>query len=82
MVMSVPYSVDLSQARLGVLGGSGLYAMEGLEDIQELNVDTPFGAPSDQLRLGRLEEESLFYGRPLGARTGRVENDYPGCQSS
>ena len=52
--MSVPHSVDLSQARLGVLGGSGLYAMEGLEDIQELTVDTPFGAPSDQLRLGRL----------------------------
>ena len=52
--MSVPHSVDLSQARLGVLGGSGLYAMEGLEDIQELTVETPFGAPSDQLRLGRL----------------------------
>ena len=52
--MSVPHSVDLSQARLGVLGGSGLYAMEGLEDVQELTIETPFGPPSDQLRLGRL----------------------------
>ncbi len=52
--MTGPSSTDLSQARLGVLGGSGLYAMEGLEDIQELTVDTPFGAPSDTLRLGRL----------------------------
>ncbi|UPM50549.1 S-methyl-5'-thioadenosine phosphorylase [Synechococcus sp. A10-1-5-1] len=52
--MSVPHSVDLSQARLGVLGGSGLYAMEGLEEIQELTIETPFGSPSDQLRLGRL----------------------------
>ena len=52
--MTAPSSTDLSQARLGVLGGSGLYAMEGLEDIQEINVDTPFGSPSDSLRLGRL----------------------------
>ena len=47
-------SIDLGQARLGVLGGSGLYAMEGLEAVQELHIDTPFGAPSDSLRLGRL----------------------------
>ncbi len=52
--MTAPSSTDLSQARLGVLGGSGLYAMEGLEDIQEISVDTPFGSPSDSLRLGRL----------------------------
>jgi 5'-methylthioadenosine phosphorylase len=52
--MAAHSSIDLGQARLGVLGGSGLYAMEGLEGIQELTVDTPFGAPSDSLRLGRL----------------------------
>ena len=52
--MSAHSSIDLGQARLGVLGGSGLYAMEGLEDIQELTVETPYGAPSDSLRLGRL----------------------------
>ena len=52
--MAASGGVNLSEARLGVLGGSGLYAMEGLEDIQELEVDTPFGAPSDSLRLGRL----------------------------
>ena len=46
--------VNLGEARLGVLGGSGLYAMEGLEDVQEIQVDTPFGPPSDSLRLGRL----------------------------
>ncbi|MFM7435824.1 MAG: S-methyl-5'-thioadenosine phosphorylase [Vulcanococcus sp.] len=52
--MSAPSTLDLGQARLGVLGGSGLYSMEGLEDVQELTVETPFGAPSDSLRLGRL----------------------------
>ncbi len=45
---------DLSQARLGVLGGSGLYAMDGLEDVRELELDTPYGQPSDALRLGRI----------------------------
>ena len=47
-------AVNLSEARLGVIGGSGLYAMEGLEAVEELHIDTPFGAPSDSLRLGRL----------------------------
>ena len=47
-------ALNLSQARLGVLGGSGLYAMEGLENVQEIKVDTPFGPTSDSLRLGVL----------------------------
>jgi 5'-methylthioadenosine phosphorylase len=47
-------ALNLSQARLGVLGGSGLYAMEGLENVQEITVDTPFGPTSDSLRLGVL----------------------------
>ena len=52
--MAVSGTLDLSQARLGVLGGSGLYSMEGLEQIQELQIETPFGTPSDAVRLGRL----------------------------
>jgi len=52
--MAATGSLDLSQARLGVLGGSGLYAMEGLENVEELAIDTPFGQPSDSLRLGTL----------------------------
>ncbi len=39
---------------LGVLGGSGLYEMEGLRDVRELDVDTPFGKPSDVLVEGTL----------------------------
>jgi len=52
--MAHPSGVNLSASRLGVLGGSGLYAMEGLENIQELTIETPFGPPSDSLRLGTL----------------------------
>jgi 5'-methylthioadenosine phosphorylase len=62
--MSFSPGLDLSQARLGVLGGSGLYAMDGLEDIQEIVVDTPYGPTSDSLRLGRLGDlEVVFLAR-------------------
>lgn len=40
---------------VGVIGGSGIYAMEGLEDPEEIRVETPFGAPSDAIMLGTLE---------------------------
>ncbi len=39
---------------MGVLGGSGLYFIEELEEVQEINIDTPFGKPSDTLLLGNL----------------------------
>ena len=39
--------LDLSEARVGVIGGSGLYAMPGLDQAEELRLDTPFGQPSD-----------------------------------
>jgi len=44
----------LDNARLGVLGGSGLYSINNLENVEELEIETPFGKPSDKLRLGRL----------------------------
>jgi 5'-methylthioadenosine phosphorylase len=40
---------------LGVIGGSGLYHMPGLEDIEELNLETPFGRPSAPILVGSLE---------------------------
>ena len=41
--------------RIGVIGGSGLYDIDGLSDTQELNVSTPFGMPSDSIMVGTLE---------------------------
>ncbi|MFN2137291.1 MAG: S-methyl-5'-thioadenosine phosphorylase [Candidatus Promineifilaceae bacterium] len=46
---------------LAVIGGSGLYAMPGLSDIEEITVDTPFGAPSDALISGVLHGERLVF---------------------
>ena len=41
--------------RLAVIGGSGLYSMEGLEDVEEMEVSTPFGSPSDAIVLGTFD---------------------------
>ncbi|MDP7342669.1 MAG: S-methyl-5'-thioadenosine phosphorylase [Alphaproteobacteria bacterium] len=40
--------------RLGVIGGSGLYQIDGLKDAEWVSVESPFGEPSDQLLLGNL----------------------------
>lgn len=42
-------------ARIGIIGGSGLYKMEALKDVEEVRVSTPFGDPSDALIVGTLE---------------------------
>jgi 5'-methylthioadenosine phosphorylase len=47
--------------RVGIIGGSGLYGMEGLEEVRELRVETPFGEPSDPLRVGLLEGRHVAF---------------------
>jgi len=44
----------VSKATIGVIGGSGLYQMAALTEVEEVNVDTPFGAPSDAFVIGTL----------------------------
>ncbi len=58
---------------VGIIGGSGLYEMDGLEILREEQVRTPFGEPSDRYVLGRLE------GRPVAflARHGRGHSLMP-----
>jgi 5'-methylthioadenosine phosphorylase len=45
----------MATARIGIIGGSGLYQMPELKDIEEVKVDTPFGSPSDAFITGTLE---------------------------
>ncbi len=47
--------------RIGIIGGSGLYQVEGLEEIREVRVETPFGDPSDLLILGRLKGREVLF---------------------
>lgn len=45
----------MAQVMIGVIGGSGLYQIDGLQDAQWVTVDSPFGTPSDQILTGTLE---------------------------
>jgi 5'-methylthioadenosine phosphorylase len=51
----------LAQAEIGIIGGSGLYNMPGITDIQEVPQETPFGAPSDAFVLGTLEGKKVAF---------------------
>jgi 5'-methylthioadenosine phosphorylase len=46
---------------VGVIGGSGLYEMEGLEDVHSVKVETPWGFPSDEFVVGTLGEARLVF---------------------
>src|SRR5215471_6726624 len=49
------------QAEIGIIGGSGLYHIAGLEDVREAALDTPFGAPSDPYVLGTLRGRRVAF---------------------
>ncbi|MEW6213197.1 MAG: S-methyl-5'-thioadenosine phosphorylase, partial [Acidobacteriota bacterium] len=51
----------MSQAKTGVIGGSGLYQMEALTDVEEVNISTPFGEPSDAIIIGSLGAERVAF---------------------
>lgn len=51
----------MTQVRIGIIGGSGLYQMPELTDIEEIRIDTPFGATSDAFIVGTLEGERVAF---------------------
>lgn len=51
----------MPKAEIGIIGGSGLYAMPGLTKISEVKLKTPFGAPSDSYVLGTLEGRKVAF---------------------
>src|SRR5262245_6378191 len=51
----------MEKAKIGIIGGSGLYQMEGLSDLREISVETPFGLPSDNFILGTLEGSRVAF---------------------
>jgi len=46
---------------IAVIGGSGVYSMDELKEVEEIHVTTPFGSPSDALILGKLHGESVVF---------------------
>jgi 5'-methylthioadenosine phosphorylase len=63
-----------AKASIGIIGGSGLYAMDGLSQAREIRVKTPFGDPSDAIVLGTLEGKRVAF----LARHGRGHRILPG----
>ena len=51
----------MSDIQLAVIGGSGLYDMAGLTDVEELVVETPFGKPSDSITVGTLHGRKVAF---------------------
>ncbi|HKN36717.1 MAG TPA: S-methyl-5'-thioadenosine phosphorylase [Terriglobales bacterium] len=51
----------MTQAEIGIIGGSGLYSMPGLTDVREVRQQTPFGEPSDAYVLGTLEARKVAF---------------------
>lgn len=51
----------MQTGKIGVIGGSGLYGMDGLDRVSEVHVDTPFGAPSDAFIVGTLQGQEMVF---------------------
>jgi 5'-methylthioadenosine phosphorylase len=63
----------VGQVEIGIIGGSGLYAMPGLTSVREQRIETPFGDPSDAFVLGQLEGRDVAF----LARHGRGHHILP-----
>jgi 5'-methylthioadenosine phosphorylase len=59
--MSAARAKSGGEPALGIIGGSGLYEMEGLEDLRWVRVRTPFGEPSDAYGTGRLGDRRVIF---------------------
>lgn len=66
-----------ASAAIGIMGGSGLYEMNGLTNTREIRVKTPFGDPSDAMVLGTLEGKRVAF----LARHGRGHRILPDRKS-
>lgn len=51
----------MTERRIGIIGGSGVYHLEGIEYHEELDIWTPYGSPSDHIRLARFEGRELAF---------------------
>lgn len=68
-----PASTRAPQAQIGIIGGSGLYQMDGLTNLKEVRVTTPFGHPSDAIILGNFKGLRVAF----LARHGRGHHTLP-----
>ena len=65
----------MGEGVIGIIGGSGLYQMEGIEEVREEAVRTPFGDPSDRYILGRLQGRPVAFLGVVAAATSAFGRD-------
>src|SRR5713226_4628267 len=51
----------MTDVQYGIIGGSGLYQMDGLTALEEIHLETPFGPPSDAYMVGLLEGQKVAF---------------------
>lgn len=49
------------KVKIGIIGGSGVYSIEGIKDLREVKVETPFGDPSDLISIGNLDGTGIAF---------------------
>jgi len=59
--MALSDKANLPRASIGIMGGTGLYEIDGLSDVQEILLETPFGDPSDPFVVGTLEGQRVAF---------------------
>lgn len=69
----------VEQAKIGIIGGSGLYEMEGLSDVVEISLETPFGHPSDNFIIGTLEGVRVAFLARHGRGHRLMPTELPFC---
>lgn len=67
----------MKKIRLAIIGGSGLYTMAGLDDVKEITIDTPFGAPSDTIHTGTLDGIPVAFLARHGRGHGLLPTEIP-----
>ena len=65
------------EAKIGIIGGSGLYKMNALKDVREIKLSTPFGDPSDALIVGQLEEATVAFLARHGRNHHLIPSELP-----
>lgn len=64
-------------AEIGVIGGTGLYDIEGLDDVRDVDVDTPYGRPSSTIRTGALQGRRVAFLARHGAGHALLPSEIP-----